>query len=44
MVLFRILDYPIFLPRGLFVLLVTDVSVTAISCVVAYMDKTLNRS
>jgi hypothetical protein len=44
MVRFGILDYPIFLPRGLSVLLVSDVSITTVSCVEASVAKTLSRS
>jgi hypothetical protein len=44
MVRFGILDCPVFLPQSSFALLMDDVSVTAISCVVASMAKTLSRS
>jgi hypothetical protein len=44
MVRFDILDCPIFLPRGFSALLVVDVSVTAVSDVVASMTKILSRS
>jgi hypothetical protein len=44
MVQFSISDYPIFLLSDPFILLVANVSVTAVSCVVASMDKTLSRS
>jgi hypothetical protein len=39
-----ILDFPIFLPRSSSALLMADVSVAAISCVVASMAKTLSKS
>jgi hypothetical protein len=44
MVRFGILDYPVFLPRSSSALLKADVSVAAISCVVASMAKILSRS
>jgi hypothetical protein len=44
MIQFSILDYPIFLSRGLRVPLVADVSVMVVSYVVASMAKTLSRS
>jgi hypothetical protein len=44
MVRFGISDCSIFLSRGFFILLVADVSITAISCVVASVAKTLSRS
>jgi hypothetical protein len=44
MVQFGIPDYPVFLTRGPSILLVADVSITAISCIVASVDKTLSRS
>jgi hypothetical protein len=43
MLCFGILDCPIFLPRGFSVMLVADMSVMAISCVVASVAKTLSR-
>jgi hypothetical protein len=44
MIRFGILDCSIFLTRGPSVLLVANVSVTAISCIIASMAKTLSRS
>jgi hypothetical protein len=44
MVRFGILDYPIFLPRSFSAMLMVDVSVAAISYLVASMAKTLSRS
>jgi hypothetical protein len=41
---FGSIDCPIFLNRGPSILFVADVSVTAISCVVASIAKTLSRS
>jgi hypothetical protein len=43
MVQLGILDYPVFLTRGPSVLLVVDLSVRAISYVVASVAKTLSR-
>jgi hypothetical protein len=44
MVRFSILNCLVFLTRGTYVLLVADVSITAISYVVASLVKTLSRS
>jgi hypothetical protein len=44
MVWFGISDYLVFLSWSLPVLLVVDALVTAVSCVVAYVAKTLNWS
>jgi hypothetical protein len=44
MVWFGILDCPVFLTRDISVLLVADVSVTAVFCVIASVAKTLSRS
>jgi hypothetical protein len=41
---FRIPDCPIFLPYGLSIFLVADVSVAVVSYIVASMAKTLSRS
>jgi hypothetical protein len=41
---FGVLGHPIFLSWNLAVLLVADVSIMAVSCVVAYVAKTLSRS
>jgi hypothetical protein len=44
MVQFGIPDYPIFLTRGPYVLLVVDMSLMVVSYVEASVDKTLSRS
>jgi hypothetical protein len=44
MVQFGIPDYPVFLTRGLSILLVADVSIMVVSYIVASMTKTLSRS
>jgi hypothetical protein len=44
MVWFGIPDYLVFLTRGLSILLVADMSVTAVSYVVASVSKTMSRS
>jgi hypothetical protein len=44
MVRFGIMDYLVFLPRSSSALLMADMSVVAISCVVASVAKTLSRS
>jgi hypothetical protein len=44
MVRFGVLDCLDFLSQGPSVLLVADVDITAISCIVAFMAKTLSRS
>jgi hypothetical protein len=44
MVMFVILDYPIFLSWSLLARLVGDAPVMTVSCVVAFVGKTLSRS